>query len=164
MTPNRKIIRLKNYDYSTPGYYFVTVCVKNHSSFFGNIENGKMVLNAYGEIVKNCWQDLINHYRNCNLDEFIVMPNHFHGILVIENVGNGLKPFPTHGLSEIIRGFKTFSSRKINELTDFRFQWQKSFYEHVIRKNESLDKIREYIQNNPKQWELDTENPKNIKT
>jgi REP element-mobilizing transposase RayT len=92
------------------------------------------------------------------------MPNHVHGIIVIDNenvVGNGLKPFPTHGLSEIIRGFKTFSSRKINEEIeiDNKFQWQKSFYDHIIRDERSLDLIREYVQNNPLRWDLDRENP-----
>jgi REP element-mobilizing transposase RayT len=87
------------------------------------------------------------------------MPDHFHGIVWINPVGNGLKPFPTgktnHGLPEIIRGFKTFSSRRINEINHHeKFQWQKSYYDHVIRNDESLQKIREYIQNNPVKWEF----------
>ncbi len=149
----RKIIRLQKYDYSQPGYYFVTICVHDRVCCFGNIVGGEMVLNDYGKIVKESWLDLPKHYSNCRLDEFIVMPNHVHGIVVVEPVGNGLKPFPTktHGLFEIIRGFKTFSSRNINNLKQIIFSWQKSFYDHVIRKDESLDKIREYIQNNPKQ-------------
>jgi putative transposase len=124
-----------------------------------------MVLNEYGKIVNDCWFDLPNHYENCLLDTFQIMPNHVHGILVIAPVGNGLKPFPTkqHGLSEMIRALKTFSARKINAKFGTNFSWQKSFYDHVIRKDESLGKIQEYIKNNPKQWELDTENPKNLK-
>lgn len=159
----RKQNRLTNYNYSQPGYYFVTICTQNRICCFGDVINGEMVLNNYGQTVKTCWFDLPNHYANCNLDEFSVIPNHFHGIIIIAPVGNGLKPFPTktHGLPEIIRGFKTFSSRKINNLNQINFSWQKSFYDHVIRKDESLDKIREYIKNNPKRWELDTENPKN---
>ncbi len=164
MIYNRKIPRLKNYDYSQPGYYFITICVQDRICCFGEIENGKMTLNEYGKIVSDCWLDLPNHYKNCELDVCAVMPNHFHGILIISPVGKGLKPFPTktHGLTEIIRGFKTFSSKKINILKQISFSWQKSFHDHIIRKEESLDKIREYIANNPKQWELDAENPKNI--
>jgi hypothetical protein len=95
------------------------------------------------------------------------MPNHIHGIIVILNnntVGNGLKPFPTHGLSEMIRGFKTFSSRKINEeiKNDNKFQWQKSFYDHVIRNEKSLHNLRHYITFNSLKWELDIENRRNV--
>jgi hypothetical protein len=129
MIRERKRNRLKNYDYSTPGYYFVTICVHTvlkEQNVFGTVNNGKMDLNRCGEILNNIWQDLPCHYHNCSLDEYIIMPDHFHGIVEIipdENigigfVGNGFKPFPTtmmkrHGLPEIIRGFKTFSSRGI---------------------------------------------------
>ena len=135
---NRKPNRLPGYNYSQDGYYFVTACAHNRIEWFGKIENDQMVLNEYGRIVLECWHDMPNHYGNVKLDESVIMPNHMHGIIIIENnVGNGLKPFPTkiHGLSEIIRGFKTFSSRRINEkiTNDTRFHWQKSFYDHVIR-------------------------------
>jgi len=160
----RKQVRLKGYDYSESGHYFVTICVKNRKGFFGSVAEGKMDLNVYGAIVSECWYDLPKHYVNCSLDSFVILPNHVHGIVVIDNrnvVGNGFKPFPTHGLSEIVRGFKTFSSRKINERVRNRdrFSWQKSFYDHVIRSEKSLEKIREYIQNNPMKWDLDRENP-----
>jgi len=114
-------MRLDGYDYSRDGYYFVTVCTWGHSMWLGDIRDDKMILNQFGEIVKYCWFDLPNHYRNCILDKFVIMPNHIHGILIINNdVGAGLKPARTypikrHSLSEIIRGFKTFSSRKINK-------------------------------------------------
>lgn len=148
--PNRKLNRLGGYDYSQDGYYFVTICTKNHENFFGKIKNGKMFLNDYGQIVQNQWIGLPDHYQNCILDEYIVMPNHIHGIVIINNknnniVGNGLKPFPTplkpfptplkprHSLSEFIRGFKTFSSKNINIKYGKKiFQWQKSFYDHII--------------------------------
>ena len=127
-----------------------------------------MVLNKYGHIIENCYLDLINHYPNCLLDEFVIMPNHFHGIIIIQNtnqpvidlsVGNGLKPFPTrYSLSEIIRGFKTFSSRKIHELGLNSFIWQKSFYDNIIRNKYSLYYIREYIKNNPINWNDDRNN------
>jgi len=160
----RKSNRLSNYDYSQDGYYFVTICTKDRKEFFGKVKEGMMNLSQYGEIVDQCWYDLPKHYLNCSSDLFITMPNHVHGIIVIDNkniVGNGFKPFPTHGLSEIIRGFKTFSSRPINEMIKegIKFQWQKSFYDHVIRNEKELSRIREYIQNNPLKWDLDRENP-----
>jgi REP element-mobilizing transposase RayT len=160
----RKQNRLKTFDYSKAGYYFVTICVEDRLCRFGEVVNGEMVLNDLGKIVQKCWFDLPNHYQNSKLDEHTVMPNHFHGILIIEPVGEGFKPSPTktHGLPEIIRGFKTFSSRKINDLKQSHFSWQRSYYDHIIRDDADLNRIREYIRNNPKQWELDEENPKNI--
>jgi len=142
----RKANRLKNYDYSQDGCYFITVCTQGRREWFGSIENGVMELNENGRIVSACWDDL---------------PNHIHGIVVIDNIGNGLKPFPTknHGLSEIIRALKTFSSRRINETikSGDKFHWQKTFYDHIIRDESSLNRIREYIVNNPGQWDTDME-------
>jgi REP element-mobilizing transposase RayT len=139
----RKTNRLKDYDYSQDGYYFITICTRGRKEFFGNIRKGTLDLNGFGETVNQCWYDLPRHYPNCCLDSFVIMPNHVHRIIVIDNgdvVGNGLKPFPTHGLSEMICGFITFSSRKINEEIeiDNKFQWQKSFYDHIIRDDKSL--------------------------
>ena len=170
MIRERKRNRLKNFDYSTPGYYFVTICVHTvlkGQNVFGIIKNGKMDLNKYGRILNHVWQGLPCHYHNCSLDEYIIMPDHFHGIVEIINdenigigfVGNGFKPFPTkpshtmmkrHGLPEIIRGFKTFSSRGINTINNGDiFRWQKSYYDNIIRDIGSLNRIRQYIINNP---------------
>ncbi len=171
---NRKPNRLQNYDYSQEGYYFLTICTQNRMRYFGDINSGQMKLNRYGKIVRQCWLDLPNHYFNLSLDEWIIMPNHIHGILVIKNnkvgtndggVETGLKPVSTrrHGISEFIRGFKTFSSRRINETSPYElFRWQRSFYDHIIRDEESLDNIRMYIRNNPLKWALDTDNPDNF--
>lgn len=168
---HRKLNRLENYDYSQNGMYFITICTKNREYFFGEIKNGEIILNDTGKIIKKCWLDLPNHYKNCILDEWAIMPNHFHGIIEIRHdiVETGFKPVPTelinktHSLSEFIRGFKTFSSRRINELNGKNyFQWQRSFYDHIIRNDESLNKIREYIQINPKMWEQDRNNVENI--
>ena len=183
----RKPNRLKEYDYSEDGFYFVTICAKDRGDrfqthpYFGEIKGGKMILNNCGRVIKKCWFDLLNHYWNCKLDEFIIMPNHFHGIIIIANnvnvgtglkpgtvgtvtVGTGLKPVPTiYTLSEIIRGFKTFSSKTINQDNpDMAFRWQRSFYDHIIYGEQSLMKIREYIRNNPLKWELDRNNPENL--
>ncbi|MFH0834541.1 MAG: transposase [Patescibacteria group bacterium] len=174
---NRKLPRLKYFDYTSDGAYFVTICVHNREQIFGEIRDGKMILNEFGKITEKCWRDLPSHYSNCMLDEFVVMPNHFHGIVMIDNlgfVGNGFKPFPTtststdarstkqHGLSEIIRGFKTFSSRRINELIGgtITFRWQKSFFDRIIRDEDELNRIRDYIWQNPENWEKDEENLK----
>lgn len=112
-----------------------------------------MKLNNLGEIVRNCWLDLPKFYSNCKLDEYIIMPNHFHGILIIDNKDDGSK---RHGISEFVRAFKTFSSKKINIiLKDERFQWQKLFYDNVIRNEKSLSEIRKYIAYNPINWKDD---------
>jgi REP element-mobilizing transposase RayT len=183
---HRKPNRLHGYNYSSPGHYFVTICTRKKAPYFGEVKNEVMVLNEAGMATKKCWRDLPNHYWNCVLDEFVIMPNHLHGIVVIDNnhhnnagncfvgnghglVGNGLKPFPTmpitmikkYTLSEIVRGFKTFSSKKINKIQTDRFQWQKSFYDHIIRDKTALQKIREYIRMNPMKWDSDRNNPKN---
>ena len=169
----RRTIRLQDYDYSQAGAYFITVCTKNRECLFGEISDGKIVLNEFGQIVESVWLDLPKHYPNIELDAFVIMPNHIHGIVFI--VGAGLKPAPTkpantiaptkvmknYPLSEIVRGFKTFSSRKINEM---RFKsgmslWQRNYHEHIIRKEESLNCIREYIMINPLGRDLDEENP-----
>ncbi len=163
MNRERKGNRLQNYDYSQPGYYYVTICVHpglKRCNVFGVINNGKMKLNKYGEILNHVWQNLPGHYHNCLLDEYIIMPDHFHGIVEIitdvDNVGNGLKPFPTvkhHGLPEIIRGFKTFSSRGINAINNGNtFRWQKSYYDRIVRNDKSLNHIRQYIIDNPANW------------
>ncbi len=167
----RKRTRLIEYDYRNSGYYFITICVKTET-LLGRIINGKIQLNTAGEIVKKCWFDLPNHYKNCKLDYYVIMPDHFHGIVIIDNdinlnnhfniVGEGLRPSPTeksakHGLPEIIRAFKSFSSHKINESNYFRekFHWQRSFYDRIIRNEREFYFIRKYIQENPLKRELD---------
>ena len=114
----RKPNRLKDYDYSTEGYYFVTICVKDKKNVFGGIINDKMALSEYGEIVKKQWCWLEKQYNYIKLDEFSIMPNHFHGIIVYESVGNGrdrsLQSVKIKSLSEIIGAFKTTSSKIIH--------------------------------------------------
>ena len=167
--PHRHLTRLKEYDYSQPGGYFITICTKNRSCLFGVVDNDRVILNRYGEIIQISWLALPEHYHNVELDVFVIMPNHIHGIIFLTDVGAGLKPAPTvspgycHPLPEIIRAFKTFSSRQINKFRNMpgTSVWQRNYYEHVIRKDESLDKIREYIVTNPLRWALDRDNPAN---
>jgi len=195
---HRHSIRLKGYDYTQAGAYFITICTHGRECLFGEVVDGEMRLNEHGRIVQDVWYDLPNHVSNVVLNGFVVMPNHVHGIVIIVNdgvVGAGSEPAPTapaptapaptapaptapaptapaptapaptttkrHGLPEIIRQFKTFSARRINEHrgTTGTPVWQRNYYEHIIRDEASLNRIREYIVNNPLQWALDRENP-----
>lgn len=161
---NRRPIRLQGYDYSRAGAYFVTVCTHDRLCLFGEIADRRMALNDAGRMVQQVWDDLPNHYSHVELDECVVMPNHVHGIVVI--VGAGFKPAPTkptkrHGLPEIVRALKAFSARRINEMRGMPGGkiWQRGYYEHIIRNDDELNRIREYIANNPMKWEMDRENP-----
>ncbi|MEI6222674.1 MAG: transposase [bacterium] len=154
--PQRKNTRLKHYDYSQNGWYFVTICARSREHILGEIKNEEMILNENGKIIQTCWQQLPQHYENCILDTFITMPNHVHGIIQIDNNLSTTSEKRKHGLSEIIRGFKTFSSRKINDREKFtHFQWQKSFHDHIIKDETRLITIREYINNNPLKWHIE---------
>jgi len=125
-----------------------------------------MRLSQFGKIVEQQLFWLVQQYGYIKLDIHAVMPNHLHVIIVIDNnVGNGRDrslQMKIKSLSEIVGAFKTTSSKLIHQNGFMHFQWQKSFYDHVIRDEKSLEKIREYIQNNPLQWELDEENPNNL--
>ena len=143
----------------------MTICTHNKQCLFGAVDNGTMNLNQFGEIVQKCWNDLQKHYGEMNNNIFTVMPNHIHGIIIIheDNRRSGSKPDPTkkHPLSEIVRAFKTYSSRNINELrhTKGTVIWQHSYDEHVIRDEKDFQKIGEYILYNPSKWESDIDNP-----
>lgn len=164
--PNRKRTRLKEYDYSKPAYYYVTICTQDKKKMFGDIINASMKMNYLGRIVASCWSDLPNHYKNCELDFFVIMPNHVHGIIIIngENKSKIKYSVKNHGLSEIVRGFKSFSARKINEvlINHDQFHWQKSFYDRIIRNEKELFQIRRYIEQNPLKWEIENDLSDNI--
>ena len=179
---HRRSIRLKGYDYRRNGAYFVTACTQHRERLFGEIAQGEMVLNQFGQIVEACWHDLPLHYPNIRLDSFVVMPDHVHAIVFIDNalfpkavesdradvavvavaaVAAGFKPATTattvpkrHGLSEFVRALKTFSARRINELrhTPGVTVWQRDYWEHIIRNQKALRNIRTYILNNPARW------------
>ena len=164
----RRSIRLRDYDYSTPGAYFVTICTRNRACMLGYAANGEMRLSEAGQAAQAVWEKLPRHYPHVQLDAWVIMPNHVHGIIVLlagadvdacgGSVEAGFKPAPTnaptpanadsgaarHGLPEVVRAFKTFSARRINDLTGARGVpfWQRSYYEHVIRDKASLDRIR----------------------
>ena len=166
----RRSIRLPGYDYAQPGAYFVTLCTHDREALFGEVMADAMRLNPYGEIVSMVWQDLPRHYPRVELDAFVIMPNHVHGIIVLnddDGVGAGLRPAPTltkrHPLSEIVRAFKSFSARRINALraTPGVPVWQRNYYEHIIRNELEWDAIRKYIDLNPDRWALDHDHPAN---
>ena len=159
----RKINRWKNHNYSRSGYYYVTICTRNHINYFGEINNNSVRLNEYGNITKCTWKEIPIHFSNIELDEFIVMPNHIHGIIHI--VGDAdLRPLQNNDrskniLSLVIHGFKLSASRRINNANKIKFSvWQRSFYDHIIRTEVSLNKIRNYIKKNPTNWFEDSEN------
>jgi putative transposase len=217
---HRRSIRLRGYDYSQAGAYFVTVCVQGRERLFGDVVDGEMRLNDAGQMVAQCWHELPAHFPHLELDEFVVMPNHMHGIIIIVGApfmapygpgavnpgamnhgavnpgainraptGGDRVPFvgapfmapDDHGavnpgavnpgavnpgainraptLGEIVRSFKALATRRIRQSGVTAFAWQRNYYEHIIRDEESLNRIREYIRNNPLQWALDRENP-----
>ena len=157
--------RLKDWDYRNPGYYFVTICTLYKQCLFGEIKNATMRPNQYGIIVQQCWNEIPKHYLEINNEIFSVMPNHIHGIIIIQddNGRSGLKPDPTntHALPEIVRAFKTFSAKGINEIRHLpgTTVWQRSFYEHIIRTEKEYREIGEYIYYDSQKWENDEENP-----
>ncbi|MGD1862872.1 MAG: transposase [Leptolyngbyaceae cyanobacterium] len=236
---HRRSLRLPHYDYTSPGAYFITICVHQRQCLFGEIVNGAMQLNEFGEVARSHWLRLPQHRVHVRLDAFVIMPNHMHGIIVLDtstdpiigtHVGAGLaqtssnptnnnapKPAPTahpqnndvgldrhglnadetrspgcdgvgfgrHGLNmdetrspkptppgklgggkrhdipEIVRGYKTFSARRINRLRRIRGVpvWQRNYWERIIRDETALRNIRRYIRNNPASWQLDKLHP-----
>jgi len=167
---HRRSIRLKEYNYSQIGAYFVTLCVKHRESLLGHILDGKMRMNEVGRIVEDCWRWLCGQYEYVSLDEWIVMPNHLHRVvLIVDKCRGGSRTAPTNvvrkPLGRLIGTFKTISTKRINEMCDtsgISF-WQRNYYEHIIRNENELNNIREYIRYNPLQWQFDRENPEHIK-
>ena len=164
--PRRQPLRLRDYDYTRPGAYFITICTHRRRCLFGRVADGAMHPNAFGAIVGSCWRALPRHYPHVELDGFVVMPNHVHGILLLTDAGVVDRPKARrHDLSEVVRAFKTFSAQRINELRGAKGNrlWQRGFYEHIIRRGDPLNGIRSYIETNPLRWHLDRENPNHVR-
>ena len=173
MIHNRKRNRLAGYDYSTPGYYFVTICTKGMMEYFGRVQNGKMELNDAGRIVQDRIKWLENHFEYIEIIKFVVMPNHVHIIIrIIDDVGTGRDLSDTKtgttrelslrkslhkikSLSELVGAFKTTSSKIIHKYGVHDYCWQRSFYDHIIRNDEELIRISDYIKKNPLLWKQD---------
>lgn len=180
---NRQSIRLSGYDYSQSGLYFITICCRNQICHFGDILNGLMYLNDIGTIVQQCWVDIPLHYPNVELHQYVIMPNHIHGIIQIVDDFSKIKTdvgaknlSPTfinydynnkktkdisclRGTSKtvgsIVRGFKIGVTKWIRANTDIDNLWQRNYYEHIIRDYKSYMKIVDYIINNPVSWRED---------
>jgi putative transposase len=171
--PNRKFLRLSNYDYSQPGMYFLTICTHERQSIFGAIDAGYEILNASGTFVESTWHALPHRFPNLKLDTFIVMPNHVHGIVFLESPQSSQKPVAASGaptdrtsLAHVVRAFKSLSAIGVNKIrmTPHSPVWQRNYYEHIIRTVKSLDVLRRYIKENPATWHSDTENPLRVTT
>jgi REP element-mobilizing transposase RayT len=166
----RKRTRLIGFDYATPGAYFITAVVKDRLCVFGDINGGSCLLNVYGSIVADQWHWLHEQYPYLTEDEFVVMPNHVHGIINIpdsvekDGAGNGRDSSlqQIKSLSELVGAFKTTSSKRIHKSGLPSFRWQKSFYERIIRHDQELKRIQEYIHSNPLRWERDIENARDF--
>lgn len=148
----RRSIRLKEYDYSQPGAYFVTICTHRRQCLFGDVINGEMRLNEYGKIVKNEWLKTVELRANVLLNQYIIMPNHLHGIVIINDNGRGVlqcaptQSFrsPTQTIGAIVRGFKSSTTKYINQIRNTLGTsiWQRNYYEHVIRNEKELNRIK----------------------
>ncbi|MBM4067082.1 MAG: transposase [Planctomycetes bacterium] len=170
----RKSLRLKEYDYSRLGAYFITICTYEKECIFGKVENEYMLLNQFGKIVLEFWNNLPERYANIKLDSFVIMPNHVHGIIKIIDTVGAIHELPLQTantnqktkrrrmlIPKVVGYFKMNSAKQINTIrnsTDIPV-WQRNYYEHIIRNENKLNKIREYIHNNPLKWHLDRDNP-----
>ena len=169
---HRKSIRLKGYDYSQAGLYFITICTHERLPLFGNINDGEMTTNEAGLVVEKCWKEIPDHFPQVILDCFVVMPNHIHGIIEIRDTVGAknllplqplpLQPLPTQqrGTSKtvgsMVRGFKTGVTKWFRGHTDIHQVWQRNYHEHIVRNEEAYFEISEYIEYNPAKWQEDT--------
>jgi len=158
---HRRSHRLRGFDYSQPGKYSITICTQDKKHLFGRVVEGEVHLNESGEYVGRCWKWLARNFPDVELDEWILMPNHLHGIIVItKNVG-GSRTAPTavkrKPLGRLIGAFKTVSTDGFNQRKGATGEslWQRDFYDHIIRNEDELEKIREYIRTNPLKWASD---------
>lgn len=155
--PKRKLMRLPQYDYSQPGCYFITVCTHEMKSDFGTVVEGKFIPSHIGEIILKNWLWIPEHFADIFPDVFQLMPNHIHGILGIQcdKVREQIPKRQAMVIPKAIKDFKRFSTLEIRKRIDADFRWQRSYYDHVIRNEQSLERIREYILLNPENWKLD---------
>ena len=171
----RRSIRLKEYDYSTPWWYYITLCTYERINLYGKVINGKMILNESGKIVEEEWLKTKEIRTNVDLDYYVIMPNHLHGIIIINGRGELNSPeedntgriqyaptnikikSPSQSLGAIVRGFKSAVTKRLRGLSvnPGLKVWQRNYYEHIIRNDLDLHNIQQYIELNPLKWELD---------
>ncbi|TFI51272.1 transposase [Mastigocladus laminosus UU774] len=170
--------RLPDRNYAANGSYFITICTKNRIHFFGNVIAGEVQFSPIGEIGQRFWTDIPNHFDFAYIDAYVIMPNHVHGIVVIDrppdvetryiaslqptDESNKFGSLKSGSLQSIIHSYKSAVTRWCHKNGYDHFCWQSRFYDHIIRADASLDCIREYIINNPTKWEEDKNNPANL--
>ncbi len=184
---NRKSIRFMGYDYTLAGAYFVTIISFRRVCNFGEIEKGEVNYSKIGQVIFDCWQNIPEKFSYVKLDEFTLMPNHLHGILwLLEHRGKGeafsavtdirrqsksenaspLRPKGTRSrsLSAVMQNYKSVSTRMVNRkfFKPGNKIWQRNFHDRIIRNNRELNAIRQYIIDNPLNWEMDKDNPANL--
>jgi putative transposase len=163
---HRRSIRLQGHNYSSAGTYHVTICSHQRLHLFGEIVDGQMQLNSIGQIVIAQWQNIPRHFPNVELDEFVLMPNHLHGIIIISDreaseISPNKRAFmqgtQVNSLGAIVQNFKSVTTRKINRIDRGAGTpiWQRNYYEQIIQGDRILDNIRQYIADNPSNWESD---------
>jgi putative transposase len=161
-THHRRSIRLKGYDYSQPGAYFVTICVHRSACALGEVLDSDVTLTDLGRIASDYWKHVPQHFQDVSIDKFVVMPNHVHAIIIIsERRGGVTPPLQTPTLNKIIAYYKYQTTKQINQIRQQIGEsfWQRSFYDHIVRNEEELQRIRNYIIDNPLKWELDEYHP-----
>jgi len=181
---HRRSIRLPGFDYTQDGAYSITICTHEKQCLFGDVIDGKMLLNRFGTLIYDCWIDLASRFQYIELDEFITMPNHVHGIILIRRGKAEPCPLPTphpskarlrlaptpafgkpvgKSVSSIIGSFKSTATRMMNAMrnTPGAPLWQRNYYEHIIRDDDDMNRTREYIIENPLRWYEDENNPSN---
>ena len=183
---HRRSIRLKGYDYSQEGAYYVTIVTWQREFLFGNIVNQEMMLSPYGEIVQKWWEEIPVHFSNVETGAFVIMPNHVHGVIYILDERRGTVSVPHDNvtqyalggetpplrafdgiptLGQIVAYFKYQSTKEMNKVentgTVTKF-WQRNYYEHIIRNEKDLQNKTDYIEANPRLWNEDDENPVNV--
>ena len=165
--------RLKTWDYRNSAWYFVTINTKNNLEYFGKVKNGKVELNEIGKIAMKYWLEIPDHFPYVDLDYYIIMPNHIHGVTILNskdvacnvstnsnNVYSDISPKKC-SLSSVIRSYKSAVTKWCNK-SKIHFEWQPRFFDRIIRNEKELYNIRKYIQQNPLKWNLEKENPDNI--
>jgi REP element-mobilizing transposase RayT len=160
MDPSRKSLRIKYYDYSQPGGYFITICAQNKYCFFGDINQSEMVLNAAGQMAQEEWDNLCLRFPNITLDASIIMPNHMHAVIIMEendkkvSLGSIIQAYKSITTNNYIHGVRNKGWLPFNKRL-----WQRNYFEHIIRNDQDLEMIREYIMTNPQKWDKDRFHP-----
>lgn len=168
---NRQSRRLKGYDYASTGLYFITLNTENREQLFGEIKNGLMLPNDAGLMTQKCWLEIPEHFPHVALHDFVIMPDHIHGVIeILYNPFDpvvGAKDFsprldrmdqqslfrsPSKTIGSVIRGFKTGVTKWMRKYTTVHRVWQRDYYEHIIRDTESYHRICQYIRDNPKNY------------